>query len=160
MEDKNPINTTIIPPATDMSPTIKVEEFEDEFRMSAGYTFDAINAMVRRIEENLDEELMKRLAEQHGYIKPVRCRDCEYFKDEDGNCSLAMMATLLFSDWSTDQSSIERLCQVASEGFCAWAKPRENPCRNADESAAAFADAPTLETAREPMQSPMFELGA
>lgn len=138
MSGKVPINTTIIPPATDVSPTIKVEEFEDEFRMSAGYTFDAINAMVRRIEENLDEELMKRLAEQHGYIKPIRCRDCEYF--DTRKCK---------SHWPFNL-----------EAYCYWGKPRENPCRNADENAAAFADAPTLETAREPMQTPVFELGA
>ena len=133
MNGKVPINTTIIPPATDVSPTIKVEEFEDEFRMSAGYTFDAINAMVRRIEENLDEELMKRLAEQHGYIKPIRCRDCEYAKLVSdpkyiwkASCSMLATAT---REWI-----------VNPDDHCAWGK-RKNQCRNADEETTAKTNA-------------------
>lgn len=153
MEDKNPINTTIIPPLTDVSPIIKVEEFENEFRMTAGYLPSAIDEMARRVNESLDEELMARLAEQHGYVKPVRCRDCKYadlVSDQRyiWKASCLMLRTK-HREWIVDP-----------DDHCSWGRMRENPCRNADESATAFADAPTLETAREPMQPPTFELGA
>lgn len=46
------------------------------------------------------------------------------------------------------------------DGFCSWGQPRENPCRNADADAAAFADAPMLEIASEPPKTPLLELGA
>lgn len=158
MTGKNPINTTIIPPLTDVSPIIKVEEFENEFRMTAGYLPSAIDEMAKRVNDRLDEELMARLAEQHGYVKPIRCRDCEYADPEppsDKRSRKDYQGGYWCEYWS---EGIGAFCPA--NGYCHAGKPRVKACRNADENAAAFADAPTQETAREPMRPPTFELGA
>ena len=123
MVDRFHINTTIIPPQSDVGPFTKIEQFEDEYRMTVGYTESAINEMIRRANENLDEELMARLARQHGYVKPVYCRDCKHFEDylsggmcyqPDGNGG--------YANWATNP-----------DDYCSSGKPRVEPCRNTDE---------------------------
>lgn len=82
----------------------------------------------------------------------IRCRDCRFVYLEDGAIKRH------WCDRKERRKQHSFVCHP--QGFFAWGEPRENPCRNADENAAAFADAPTLETAREPKQTPVFELGA
>lgn len=74
----------IIPPMTDVGPVTKIEHVENGYKATIGYTAQAIDKMVLRINEKLDEELIARLADQHGYKRVVLCRDCKHY--EDGWC--------------------------------------------------------------------------
>lgn len=90
-------------------------------------------------------ETLQKFNHNYNHAPLIRCRDCEYGRAID-----SIGCILLSSEHTTLKEP---------NGFCAWAEPRK-ACRNADENAADFADAPTLKPAREPMHAPVFELGA
>ena len=108
----------IIPPRTDVGPITKIEQTENGYKVTTGYTEQAINEMVRRANEALDEELMKRLAEQHSYIKPIYCRDCEFVYIEDGAIKRH------WCDRKEHGKAHSFLC--GPKGYCAWGKRRED----------------------------------
>lgn len=82
----------------------------------------------------------------------VRCRDCRFVHVESG---------AIKRHWCDRKEHGKPHAFVCCpDGFCSWGQPRENPCRDADADAAAFADAPTLKIASEPPKTPLLELGA
>ena len=73
--------------------------------------------------------VLHKFNQNFNYANLISCRDCKYGRAIDSvGCILL----------SSDHVSLKE-----PNGFCAWAEPRE-ACRNTDESAAAWADAPTL----------------
>ena len=141
-----------------IEPEITMKRTEHGVRLYATYTQDMLAEYARKITKQVDETVFAMLADMRGYVKPVRCRDCEYADPEppsDKRSRKDYQGGYWCEYWS---EGIGAWCPA--DGFCHAGKPREKACRNADENAAAFADAPTQETAREPMQPPTFELGA
>ena len=80
--------------------------------------------------------VLHKFNQNFNYANLIACRDCEYGRDIEG------IGCILLSS--------EHVSLKEPNGFCAWAEPRK-ACRNADESAAAWADAPTL---KEPVEMP------
>ena len=114
----------IIPPMTDVGPVTKIEQSENGYKATIGYTAQAIDEMVLRINEKLDEELMARLAEQHGYKRVVLCRDCEHYRAH--KWFEVVVGTPLGTDISDVCLFWAGGCKVEPDGFCAWGERKED----------------------------------
>ena len=62
---------------SNIEPNMQLELGDGFVRATMEYGPDALNEMARRVGDKLDEQLLARL----GYVKPVRCRDCESAAD-------------------------------------------------------------------------------
>ena len=90
----------------DIGPITRIEQIENGYRCSIGYTAAMIDEMARRVNEELSDEIMERL----GLARVVRCRDCKWFKHNSfPRCDLRMQAV-----------------EVDPDGFCAWASRRDD----------------------------------
>lgn len=109
----------IIPSMTDVGPVTKIEQGENGYKATIGYTAQAIDEMVRRVNEKLDEEMMARLAEQHGYVRVVRCRDCVHATISTmGVCKYCEMFVLP----DTDGYGADPQVNLPLDFFCGFAE--------------------------------------
>lgn len=90
---------------SDLGPIYNVEKTENGYLATMGYTAEMINEMARRVNVELDDEIMKRL----GLVRPIRCRDCERYSLDDYGCA--------WCNW---------VCAaVQPDDFCAWGERRD-----------------------------------
>ena len=78
-----------------VEPVVNIKPTENGMTAEFEYTEDVLDEMVRRINKQLDEELMARLATQHGYVKERTCSDISepskyYFKCSECRTQLEM----------------------------------------------------------------------
>jgi len=61
--------------------TVYSQEWSDDgnfsIRAESYYPDEVLDEMARRVGNELDEEIIRRL----GYVKPVRCRDCRWARE-------------------------------------------------------------------------------
>ena len=79
-----------------------------------------VNEMARRIAKERDQRVLDLLEHAYGFVRPVRCRDCEHIHEFDLSA---------FHDGSHehDHYSCARLLDpgcisVEPDGFCAWGR--------------------------------------
>lgn len=102
--------------------TVYSQEWSDDgnfsIRAESYYPDEVLDEMARRVGNELDEEIIRRL----GYVKPVRCRDCkrQWVFDLSG----------LYETHEHDQmycalvAGHSRL--VMPDGYCAWGVRKED----------------------------------
>lgn len=91
------------------------------YRAQVEYTADTLDAMARRAAERIEDELVQQLLARLGYVKPVRCRDCErqWVFDLSG----------MYETHEHDQMYCALLAGhsrlVMPDGYCAWGVRKE-----------------------------------
>lgn len=83
-----------------------------EVRTELVYPDSVLNEMARRVGDKLDKEILARL----GYVKPVRCRDCDLSQKDGTRC-------LLFAGFEPIEGGDEYElvnAEVKPDGYCAW----------------------------------------
>lgn len=91
----------------DVGPVTRIDEIRGGYRISMDYTAAAIDEIARRVNEQLDNEIMQRL----GLVKPVRCRDCRFHCI--GECT------------RIDEGFKDYWFAIEPDGFCAWGERKE-----------------------------------
>lgn len=92
------------------------ERFEYRLETDFSETVGRIAAQITRfIDEDAVEQVEDRLAEL-GYVKVVRCRDCEHYRPHEFVLITDIEHVCLF--WADG-------CKVEPDGFCAWAERKE-----------------------------------
>lgn len=103
---------------------ITVYHFDDERFRAHAYTYypdEVLNEIARRVGDNLDHEVLARL----GYVKPVRCRDCELFNDYHGKCHRPAFIIDAHGNLYFQGEGLMSATDADPDGFCAWGKRRE-----------------------------------
>lgn len=83
------------------------------YRATMNYTSDTLDEMAHRVAERIENELTQQIIERLGYVKPVRCRDCE-------NCEQHYTDGVLFDEtvcWAWDNGH-DYPHYTSPDGFC------------------------------------------
>jgi hypothetical protein len=82
------------------------EDGNYSIRAESYYPDEVLDEMARRVGNELDEEIIRRL----GYVKPVRCRDCKRYEWREH-----LGRSYCHGEYPTEP-----------DGFCAWGERRES----------------------------------
>lgn len=95
---------------SNIEPNMRLELGDGFARATMEYGPDALDEMARRYAQKVDDEVTQQILARLGYVKPVRCRDCEHFTvdNSDHDCRSGWWC----KRWNTDM--------VKPDGFCAW----------------------------------------
>ena len=100
-----------------VEPSIELEQGDDFVRATMEYGPDALDEMARRAAERIEDELVQQILARLGYVKPVRCRDCEHYSDHEWVLITDVCDVCHF--WHGKPT------KVAPDGYCAWGVRRE-----------------------------------
>ena len=85
------------------------------YRVEMEYTNDALVAMAQRAAERIGREIDDAVLARLGYVRPVRCRDCE--RSTIDQTEHEYREPLWCHRFNTD---------VKPDGYCAWGRRKED----------------------------------
>lgn len=104
-----------------VEPNVEIEQGDMFARVTMSYTPDQLDALAQRVAENWEQEVESSVLSRLGYVRVVRCRDCEHFTpNEEFWVGPILAATCDSCDFWAGKK-----CAVKPDGFCAWGKRRE-----------------------------------
>lgn len=94
-----------------------------ELRYDIDYS-EYIDEIAKKVQHRVDQAALDKVADmlaEYGYVKVVRCRDCEHGYEVDGGMYDCLGKLTTEWDYYNDEP---RQNLVEPDGFCAWSERR------------------------------------